>query len=432
LADNQGPTKTMALQPGSPAIDAGVASGATTDQRGMSRTYDDPGTTNAATSDGTDIGAFELQPLCTLTCSIDVNADNDPNQCGANVTFDPPSGDSCGTITCDHASGDFFPVGETTVKCSSTLGATCSFKVTVKDAQKPTIIPPPDASYECKSQVPVADPTQATASDNCDTPTVTVSDTNNSGAGNSSDPYIIKRTFTATDDATNSASATQTITVIDDMPPQISCPGDVSAVAPVGTCAANVNFAVGATDNCGSVFVVTDHASGSSFPVGTTVVHATATDAVGNQSTCTFNVTVTDGTPPVITLIGNSIALWPPDHKYATIQVTDLVASASDLCDSNVNINSVVIASVSSDEPNNSAGDGNTSNDIVIAPGCKSVQLRAERMGGGNGRVYTITFKVTDSSGNSTTATAQVTVPKSQTGSPAVDDGAHYTVSGCP
>ena len=97
-----------------------------------------------------------------------------------------------------------------------------------------------------------------------------------------------------------------------------------------------------------------------------------------------------------------------------------------------MNLNSVVIASVSSDEPNNSDGDGNTINDIVIAPGCKSVQLVAERMGGGNGRVYTITFKVTDSSGNSTTATAKVTVPRSQNGNPAIDDGPQYTVNGCP
>ena len=125
--------------------------------------------------------------------------------------------------------------------------------------------------------------------------------------------------------------------------------------------------------------------------------------------------------------------MWPPDHKYATIQVTDLVASASDICDAGVNINSVRIASVSSDEPENSSGDGNTVNDIVIAPDCKSVQLRAERIGSGNGRVYAITFEVTDSSGNSSMATAFVTVPKSQDGIAAVNDGPNYAVvGGCP
>jgi len=88
---------------------------------------------------------------------------------------------------------------------------------------------------------------------------------------------------------------------------------------------------------------------------------------------------------------------------------------------------------VTSDEPNNSTGDGNTTNDIVIAADCKSVQLRAERSGNGNGRVYTITLKVSDGSGNVATATAKVTVPKSQNGAPAIDDGPNYTVlSGCP
>ena len=80
-----------------------------------------------------------------------------------------------------------------------------------------------------------------------------------------------------------------------------------------------------------------------------------------------------------------------------------------------------------------SGGDGSTTDDIVIAPDCKSVQLRSERSGNANGRVYTITFKVIDASGNITTATAKVTVPKSQNGSAAVDDGAQYTVlGGCP
>ncbi len=318
------------------------------------------------------------------------------------------------------------------VKCTSSVGPTCSFKITVNDTQKPAIAAPADASYQCASDVPSANPAQATASDNCGVPTVTVSEANNGGAGSPASPLIITRTFTATDGASLTAAASQTITVIDNTPPTISCPVNITVNAIAGTCAAPVTFTVGSSDNCSVPSVALDHASGSSFPVGTTTVHATATDAAGNSSSCSFTVTVKDITPPVITLNGNTITLWSPDHKYATVNITDLVASASDLCDPSVNINSVVIASVSSDEPNNSGGDGNTTNDIVVAPGCKSVQLRAERMGNSNGRFYTITFKVTDSSGNSTTVTAQVTVPHSQNGAAAVDDGPVYTVSGCP
>jgi hypothetical protein len=47
--------------------------------------------------------------------------------------------------------------------------------------------------------------------------------------------------------------------------------------------------------------------------------------------------------------------------------------------------------------------------------------------------VYTITFKVIDVAGNMATATAKVTVPKSQNGLTAIDNGAKYTVlGGCP
>jgi hypothetical protein len=125
--------------------------------------------------------------------------------------------------------------------------------------------------------------------------------------------------------------------------------------------------------------------------------------------------------------------LWPPNHKYWTFTVSDLATGVTDNCDEDVNVGSLVITSVSSDEPENGGGDGNTLNDIVIAADCKSVDLRSERMGGGNGRVYTITLKVTDTAGNVSTATVKVTVPQSQNGATAVDDGVKYTVSSsCP
>jgi hypothetical protein len=193
----------------------------------------------------------------------------------------------------------------------------------------------------------------------------------------------------------------------------LSCPTDISVSNDPGLCGA----------------VTCDHPSGSFFAVGDTTV--TCTSSVG--PTCGFKVTVTDDEAPVITTNGQTITLWSPNHKYATIRVTDLIASATDNCDASVGIGSVRIASVTSDEPENSGGDGNTTDDIVIATDCKSGQLRSERVGNGNGRVYTITFKVTDASGNVGTATAKVPVPHSQNGSAAVDDGPHYTVlSVCP
>lgn len=60
--DNGGPTWTMALLPGSPAMDQGGSTSATTDQRGRLRPYDNPAITNATGGDGSDIGAFEFNP----------------------------------------------------------------------------------------------------------------------------------------------------------------------------------------------------------------------------------------------------------------------------------------------------------------------------------------------------------------------------------
>lgn len=140
LADNGGPTQTMALSPGSAAIDAAVAAGAATDQRGQPRTFDDPAVANAATSDGTDIGAFEVhqvQSRCYLCCPNNISVPNDPGKRGASVKYDDPSSRGCGRVTCDHPSGSFFPLGETIVTCTSAAGPSCSFKVTVGAVKRP-------------------------------------------------------------------------------------------------------------------------------------------------------------------------------------------------------------------------------------------------------------------------------------------------------
>jgi len=167
---------------------------------------------------------------------------------------------------------------------------------------------------------------------------------------------------------------------------------------------------------------------------GNHTVTVTTTGTCGSAAQ-SATLTVNNGTP-VITLSNATATMWPPNHQYQTFNITDFVASASSSCDTSVDINDVVIEKVSSDEieENPAGADGNTLNDIVIAPDCKSVQLRRERDGNLNGRVYTITFKVSDSFGNSTTATVKVSVPKSNNGS-AVDDGAAagYTVNSlCP
>jgi hypothetical protein len=60
---------------------------------------------------------------CIVTCPANVTVSNDPNQCGAVVTYPAPtSTGDCGTITCSPPSGSFFPVGTTTVTCQAAQG----------------------------------------------------------------------------------------------------------------------------------------------------------------------------------------------------------------------------------------------------------------------------------------------------------------------
>ena len=222
-----------------------------------------------------------------------------------------------------------------------------------------------------------------------------------------------------------------TVTVLDKEKPDIICPSDITVTAATNTCSKVVSFTVTAKDNCPGVTVTTVPASGSVFPVGTTTVTATATDASGNKTISTFKVKVKETQPPVINIAANPIVLlWPANGNYQTINVSQCVLSVTDNCGS-IPVTSVKITKVTSDELENASGDadGNTTKDIKIADNCKSVDLRRERKSTGNGRVYTIYLSVNDASGNTGTATFKVIAPITQTGTTAVTDATAYYVS---
>jgi len=122
------------------------------------------------------------------------------------------------------------------------------------------------------------------------------------------------------------------------------------------------------------------------------------------------------------------MVLWPPDHKYVTLNISKIVISVTDKDARSIRGDCVSIQSVSCDEPANAQGDGNTLNDIVISNDAKSVSLRAERQGGGNGRVYTINLVVRDASGNIGQASYEVWAPQNQDDKNVIDDGPSYTV----
>ncbi|MEJ2595251.1 MAG: T9SS type A sorting domain-containing protein, partial [bacterium] len=155
----------------------------------------------------------------------------------------------------------------------------------------------------------------------------------------------------------------------------------------------------------------------------------TFTDAAGNSSSVSQTITVLDVTPPVLTAISDPIVLRPPNHKYSTISLSDVVQSVTDNCEE-LTIDDVHITSVSSDEVENAMGDGdgNTWDDILFTGNdCSSVDLRRERQGGGNGRVYTVNLSVSDCVGNTATASAEVHIPHDDDDEYAVNDGTTYS-----
>jgi hypothetical protein len=163
------------------------------------------------------------------------------------------------------------------------------------------------------------------------------------------------------------------------------------------------------TGNCGGT-ITSNHPSGETFPVGTTTVTLTDTRLDGTTTTCSFTVTVNDTEFPVVSQPTNTPnVLWPPDHRM--VNVTNNY-TATDNCPG-----LSCVLTVSSNEPINGLGDGDTAPDWQVID-AHHLLLRAERSGRGNGRLYTITTTCTDASGNVTTKTSTVFVPPNQKNGP--------------
>ena len=172
-------------------------------------------------------------------------------------------------------------------------------------------------------------------------------------------------------------------------------------------CTANASIDNGSFDPDGSDTITLSQSPAGPYPLGTTSVTLTVTDNHGASNQCVANVTVVDDTPPAITgASANPSSLWPPNHKMIDVVIN---YSVSENCDSSP----ACVLSVTSNEPVDGTGDGDTSPDWEVID-AHHVRLRAERAGGGNGRVYTITITCTDAANNSSTATVTVSVPHAQ------------------
>jgi hypothetical protein len=120
-------------------------------------------------------------------------------------------------------------------------------------------------------------------------------------------------TCAETDDCGNTRTCRFYVTVVDNQNPTITCPADIATNTAPGQCySAALTFAP-ASDNCPGVTASCSPPSGSTFPVGPSLVNCTATDGSGNTATCGFFVTVRGAKPPTITCQGNIVTDITPN-----------------------------------------------------------------------------------------------------------------------
>ncbi|MBG6189074.1 beta strand repeat-containing protein, partial [Flavobacterium sp. CAN_S2] len=320
--------------------------------------------------------------LPTITCAAPVTVNVDADSCTtakANVTLGlPTTADNCGVKSVTNDAPGVFPIGNTIVTWTVTDNAgntaTCTQIVTVLDTINPTITcaAPVTVNVDAascttdKANVTLGLPTTA---DNCGVKSVTNDAPGVFPIGNTT------VTWTVTDNAGNTATCTQIVTVVDSILPTITCAAPVTVNVDADSCTtakANVTLGLPRTaDNCG-VKSVTNDAPGV-FPIGNTTVTWTVTDNAGNTATCTQIVTVVDNIDPTIT------------------------------CAAPVKVN-VDAASCTTDKANVTLGSPTTADNC----GVKSVTNDAPSVFPiGN---TTVTWTVTDNAGNTATCTQIVTV----------------------
>jgi len=217
---------------------------------------------------------------------------------GAVVEFEATATDNLDpvpAVVCVPEPSTLFPLDDTIVECTATdfsgNAATKTFTVTVQDTTPPELSQPDDITEEATSAAgATVDYVDPTATDDVDdSPEVECDPL--SGSTFPLDDTIVE--CTATDFSGNAATKTFTVTVQDTTPPELTVPSDVTidAADPFGSI---YTFSATATDIADpSPTVECTPASGSVFPLGTTTVTCTATDASGNESPeTTFDVTV--------------------------------------------------------------------------------------------------------------------------------------------
>ncbi|APA00073.1 LamG-like jellyroll fold domain-containing protein [Flavobacterium commune] len=284
--------------------------------------------------------------LCTASVVV-TNTTFSDNCSGSSISYSL-SGATNAATTSGQIGTYVFNRGVTTINYTVTDAAgnttTGSKTITVTDNIKPTITAPPTINTTTNTActatgVALGTPTTA---DNCAVASVT----NN----HPSTTYPLGNTtviWTVTDSSGNTATANQIVTVTDNVPPTITCPGNISANTSAngtGDCYTTVNIGTPTTnDNCGIASVVAS-VSGTiintatyQFPIGNTTVNWTVTDNAGLTASCNQTITVIDNENPSISCPGNQNVNYNNNCQFSLQDYTSL-ATASDNCDTNLTI----------------------------------------------------------------------------------------------
>jgi subtilisin family serine protease len=233
-------------------------------------------------------------------------------------------------------------------------------------------------------------------------PAVAVAATDAAAAESGSDPAVF--TFT------RSGATTAPLRILYSIGGTATNGGDYQSLAGA------VTIPVGAA----SATVMAQPLDDTQFEENETVTLTLTPDGTYVVSTASATATIADNdrppepprdtTPPVIaSLTPSTQSLWPANHKMVAVTLTASVTDNADRAPT------VRVVSVASNEPVNGTGDGDTAPDWAIT-GPMAVELRAERAGGGSGRVYTITVEARDAAGNVARRSATVTVAKDKSG----------------
>ncbi|MHA6246368.1 HYR domain-containing protein [Pontibacter sp. CAU 1760] len=326
--------------------------------------------------------------LSAAPTNITVYTGTDASGCTATATWAALTAtDNCGTVTVDsnYEPGATFPVGTTTVTYTATDDAgneaeQRSFTVTVIDNTPPTISAPAAISQHTdpgSCGATISDLGSATYGDNCAGATVE----NDAPAVFPIGTTTV--TWTVTDAAGYTATATQQVTVTDNEFPELSLPDDIVVSNQAGSCGAIVTYLPTATDNCAGVTVETDIPSGATFAVGTTTVNVTATDAAGNVSAGSFTVTVNNDAPVLSNIL-------PTDA--APMQINSAMSFTASCTDNNLQSASW------------NWGDGSNSVGTINGTGLSGSHTYSAT------GVYTVGLTVTDACGSTATTNFQYTV----------------------